>query len=253
MNTENFFDATIDEVMKGYIEHDYQYECLICHKTYEKGQIYQSNQTLYDAKKQTEIHVIQEHQGMLNYLLKLNPDVLGISSLQQEMLQCFAESLSDKEIAVKQKISTSTIRSYRYKLREKEKQARLFLAMMTLLEEQTKRSIKQTGQTMLCDAPKTATTLDERFNITQAEKDKLIPIYFDENGSLKEYPSKEKRKIIVLEVIAKNFKYDTIYSETEINRILKRIFNDHVTLRRALIEYGFMNRNDDGSKYWVTM
>jgi hypothetical protein len=32
---------------------------------------------------------------------------------------------------------------------------------------------------------------------------------------------------------------------------LGEAFHDHVTLRRNFVEYGFMERLPDGSKYWV--
>lgn len=48
-----------------------------------------------------------------------------------------------------------------------------------------------------------------------------------------------------------NFKQGKIYSEKEVNRILKRIYEDNATLRRALIEYGFMERSNDCKSYWV--
>ncbi|MBE3101811.1 MAG: DUF2087 domain-containing protein, partial [Firmicutes bacterium] len=57
--------------------------------------------------------------------------------------------------------------------------------------------------------------------------------------------------IIVLEEITKNFSKGKSYSEKEINVILKRIYEDYATIRRALIEYGFIERKNDGSSYWV--
>lgn len=107
------------------------------------------------------------------------------------------------------------------------------------------------GEDVLCDPHKSATTLDDRFNITKEEKDKVIEIYFDEKGALRSYPSKEKKKIIILGEIIKNFNIDKKYNEKEINRVLKRIFEDYVTVRRALIQYGFLDRSRDCSQYWV--
>ena len=104
---------------------------------------------------------------------------------------------------------------------------------------------------VICDAHKGATTLDDRFNITKEEKIKVIETYVDENGALKSYPSKEKKKIILLEEITKNFNVGKKYSEKEINRVLKRIYEDYVTIRRALIQYGFLDRSKDCSEYWV--
>ena len=60
------------------------------------------------------------------------------------------------------------------------------------------------------------------------------------------------KKIIVMKEVIKNFKKDAVYTETEVNRILKRIYEeDYPSLRRALIEYGFMERTADGSVYRV--
>ncbi len=71
----------------------------------------------------------------------------------------------------------------------------------------------------------------------------------NENGGLKSYPAREKKKIIVLEEISRNFSKGKQYSEKEINRILKRVYEDYATIRRALIEYGFIERKKDGSSY----
>lgn len=79
---------------------------------------------------------------------------------------------------------------------------------------------------VLCDQHKTATTLDEVDNTQQTRKNNVIKNYIDENGSLKNYPSKEKKKIIVLEEIAKNFSKGKMYSEKEVKQDIKRIFED---------------------------
>ena len=45
--------------------------------------------------------------------------------------------------------------------------------------------------------------------------------------------------------------YNKEYKEMEVNKIIKPIFDDFVTVRRYLIEYGFMERAKDCSRYWV--
>ena len=40
------------------------------------------------------------------------------------------------------------------------------------------------------------------------------------------------------------------YTEKEVNGILRDIFDDYVTLRRYLIEYGFLERTRDCRTYW---
>lgn len=71
------------------------------------------------------------------------------------------------------------------------------------------------------------------------------------DGKLKNMPRKEKRKIMILQHLIGFFDPELSYSEKEVNERLSHIFDDHVTLRRYLIQYGFMERNRDGSGYWV--
>lgn len=249
--SQRFWNSSIDEIKRGYIEEDGNIKCLVCGEIFTIGRIYEIDGKLYDAWKTAEFHIKEKHNSMLNYLLNMNSSFTGISEVQKSVLECLAMGLSDKEIAVKLGVANSTIRNHRYKLREKEKQAKLFLAMMDLLAQDTNRNINTLDNINICDPHKTATTLDDRFNITDEEKAKVIASYMDTNKGLKSYPAKEKKKIIILEEISKNFKYGVKYSEKEINRILKRIYEDYATLRRALIEYGFLDRSNDCSEYWV--
>lgn len=250
-NKELFWDATIDEVKRGFIEEVESYKCIICEEEFTKGRIYEIDSMLYDAKKATELHIEKSHGSSLEYLLGMNSTFTGISEVQRELLVLIASGLTDKEIALKIGVAHSTIRNHRFKLREKEKQARLFLAMMEIISSGTKKKIKILEKDALCDAHKTATILDDRYNITDKEKESIIKNYMDENGAVKTYPAKEKKKIIVLAEIVKNFSKGRKYSEKEINSMLKRIYEDYATIRRALIEYGFIERTNDCSSYWV--
>lgn len=250
-SNELFWSANIEELKNGFTENEDEYTCIICEETFQKGRIFEINKELYDAKKATELHIETKHDTMLNYLLEMNSAFTGLSDIQRELLTLISQGLSDKEVATKFGVAQSTIRNHRYKLREKEKQARLFLALMDLLSKSTNKKINKLDKEVICDAHKTATTVDDRYNITDKEKSDIIKNHFNENGALKSYPVKEKKKIIVLEEIAKNFSKEKAYSEKEVNRILTRIYEDYATLRRALVEYGFIERKNDGSSYWV--
>ena len=251
MENNYFWNASIEEIEKGYVESEEYIKCIVCEEVFVKGRIYEVGGNLYDARKATQLHIKEKHNSMLNYLLNMNSLYTGISSSQKAVIELISEGITDKEIALKLGVANSTIRNYRYKLREKEKQAKLFLATMNLLSKETNKNINMLEEDIICDAHKGATTLDDRFNITKEEKTKVIETYLDENGALKSYPSKEKKKIIILEEISKNFNVGKKYSEKEINRVLQRIYEDYVTIRRALIQYGFLDRSKDCSEYWV--
>jgi len=245
------WNATINEIKRGYIETKGHIQCLVCEETFTIGRIYNINGEFYDAKKAAELHIEDKHNSMLNYILNMNSTFTGISDIQKQLISMFIEGLSDKEISDRLGIAQSTIRNHRYKLREKEKQGKLFVAMMELLKDNTKKTINKLDEGTLSDAHKTATTLDDRFNITDEEKEKVLRTHMDEAGALKTYPIKEKKKIIVLEEIIKSFKRDIPYTEKEVNKILGRIYEDYATIRRALTEYGFLERTRDGSTYRV--
>ena len=68
---------------------------------------------------------------------------------------------------------------------------------------------------------------------------------------IKSWPSKDKRKFILSTMIIKLFKEGISYQEIDVNEILSNIYEDYVTIRRHLIDYGFLKRTNDGSKYWV--
>ena len=99
-----------------------------------------------------------------------------------------------------------------------------------------------------------ATMVDERYMATAIEVKKTISTYFVSENPLvlKSFPARQKKKIIVLGVIAKQFEKDRQYSDKEVDEMLASIFEDFATIRRYLIEYGFMERTKDGSLYWLT-
>ena len=98
-----------------------------------------------------------------------------------------------------------------------------------------------------------ATMLDERYMVTALETEKIITTFFTSLDPLilKAFPPKEKKKLVILRVIAGQFEACKRYPEKEVNRILKSIYKDFASIRRYLIMYGFMDRTDDCSEYWV--
>jgi hypothetical protein len=86
-------------------------------------------------------------------------------------------------------------------------------------------------------------------DLTEDQKS-LITNYTRADGSLIRIPSQSKKIIIILEYIVYSFEFETNYSEKEVNEILKRFHPDIPALRRYLIDYGYLGREKDGSRYW---
>lgn len=247
-----FWNASIAELQQGYIycEHSQEYTCLICGHRSIKGIVYADGATYYEAEKYMQLHIYREHSSTFSYLLSLDKKVTGLTDHQKMLLTHFYEGRTDADIVRETGSgSTSTIRNHRFTLREKEKQAKVFLAIMGMV------TAKPAQQPSFITIHKTATMVDERYAMTEEENEKILRAYFPEGlaGPLSEFPGKEKRKIAVLRHIIKRFDPNCRYSEKEVNAILKKIHSDYVTLRRYLIEYGFMDRITDGSQYWVML
>jgi len=253
MNKEDkIWDYSIDEIVRGYADIGESFVCVMCGKEFEKGNIYQVDGRLYDAYGMVKWHTGCEHGLTVDHLLQYNGSMTGLSEIQKQVLIYMSEGKSDKEISGTLGITASTVRNHRFKLREKEKQAKLFLALMQSLEEKTNSRISESDTGNLEELHSTAVMVDERYAITDAEREKVLKIYMDENGAIRQFPPKVKKKIIILREVIKNFRQDVQYTEKDVNIILKRIYeSDYPSLRRALIEYGFMERCTDGSVYRV--
>ncbi len=72
---------------------------------------------------------------------------------------------------------------------------------------------------------------------------KVLDSFFKYN-KLKSIPVQNKKKEIVLEKIVESFEMDRIYSEREVNIIIADYHDDFCTIRRDLIEFKLMERND---------
>ena len=238
-------NISLEDLMKGYQLINHEYHCLFCEATFDGDQVYPMNEQLLTAKGMIKHHITLYHRSPFYGLLSLDKKILGLSDVQIEMMKFFYEGTSDKDIVSQSNLtSVSTVRQHRFKLREKEKQAKLFLALMQLLKEPENYLIH-----------KGAKQVDERYGVEQNERDKVLKTYFKNGleGQLETIPSKEKKKLIILQQIVKRFEAGKTYSEKEVNEILKTAHADFVSLRRHLIEYGFMNRNNDGSEYTLKM
>ncbi len=91
------------------------------------------------------------------------------------------------------------------------------------------------------------------FDVSEKDIEEVVKNYVTsmEPFKLRVFPSKEKKKYILLRFMIKLFKEDIKYSEVEVNRILKPVYKDYVMIRRYLIDYGYLKRLDDGRAYWV--
>jgi hypothetical protein len=82
---------------------------------------------------------------------------------------------------------------------------------------------------------------DSQVDAEAVERAKVIRDFFD-GDRLKQIPAQRKKRVIVLQRLVSRFSPDREYPERDVNAILKTAHEDFATLRRELIDYGFMSR-----------
>lgn len=237
--------AAPETLARGYAEEDGAYVCVVCGRTFCEGEIYPVGERLLDARHAAEAHAREERERRFLGLLALADK---LTENQKALLGLIREGLSDREIAARTGVAQSTVRNQRFLFRERAKAARVMLA---LWEMATEEKIEPADETLV-PVHEGAKMVDDRFVITEAEEKKILSSVFEsmEPLRLKVFSAKEKKKIVILRRIAEEFERGRHYTEPEVNEILEAIYEDYVTLRRYLIEYGYMGRTRDGSDYW---
>ena len=75
-----------------------------------------------------------------------------------------------------------------------------------------------------------------------AEDNAVLRAFFD-GPRLRQIPAARKKRVIVLSRLLERFAPDRAYREAEVNELLREAHDDVATLRRELVDYGFMVRD----------
>lgn len=74
---------------------------------------------------------------------------------------------------------------------------------------------------------------------------------FTQNGRITQLPTKFKKYMVLIRWVATHFEAGVDYTEREVNAIIGKVHNDFATIRRELIEAGYLKRERGGARYWV--
>ena len=252
MNNNSILHATLDDLVRGYSCTDSgDCVCLHCQQVFEAGQIYEISSRMYLPERAAALHVEAAHDGAFSALSALGTDAAGLPEVQFKVLYMLHEGKNDVEIAAALGgKSSSTVRNHRFQLRRRESEARIFLALMKLLDE------RGAGAGKFIEYPAGMPANDERAAVTPDEAAKIESRYLRSKGesglAIASWPKHQKEKLVLLRRVAGLFEDGRLYAEKEVNAILMPVWDDHVTIRRYLIEYRFLDRKPDGSAYWLT-
>jgi hypothetical protein len=80
-----------------------------------------------------------------------------------------------------------------------------------------------------------------------AEETEVLARFF-RGDRLTELPAQRHKRLVVLERLALEFEPGVRYPEGEVISLLRRFHDDHATLRRALVDEGYLDRA--AGEYW---
>lgn len=79
---------------------------------------------------------------------------------------------------------------------------------------------------------------------------KVLNDFLLPDGRLKALPGQRKKQLVVLRHILQIFEPGVEYTEKQVNEMLCRFSDDTASLRRDLVELGWLAREGGGGKYW---
>jgi hypothetical protein len=90
------------------------------------------------------------------------------------------------------------------------------------------------------DRPSLADALEDR--------DAVMRAFVHPDGSLKDMPTRLRKRLVVLDHVARSFDIGEQFDESEVNNRLRAFHPDVAMLRRYLVEQEFLERRD--GRYW---
>lgn len=79
---------------------------------------------------------------------------------------------------------------------------------------------------------------------------KVLGTFLLADGRIKAFPVQEKKYLVLVRHVLREFQPGIRYTEKRVNQILARFNEDTARLRRSLVEYRYMAREGGGGKYW---
>ena len=79
-----------------------------------------------------------------------------------------------------------------------------------------------------------------------------VKIKYFTNNKLMMIPKKEKNKLLVLQIVLEMLKEKSLeFTEKELNEAIKEIYPDYSLIRRYLVDYKFLERDNYGRMYKI--
>ena len=149
-------------------------------------------------------------------------------------------SLTGKELAARLKLSAPTISHHMRKLIDS--------GIVTAESDAQRQRYSLNSELLLASRRIPISEADRPIGFANGDGDadarfraKVIGDFFV-GEQLRDIPAQRKRRVIVLQYILERFDPTRTYTEKQINDLLRPAHEDVATLRRELVDYGFMER-----------
>jgi len=225
----------IETLIAGYTQTPTSFKCHYCQQTFP----------LSAGVTAIQDHLTEVHGGAQQALITQAANN-KLTGRQQELLTAFASGASDKVVADALELSPSTVRHQKFTFREKAKQAALYLA-------QYEAVFGRDDPTNTYLTLPSKVSRDDRMVITEAEYQRYVNQYATTATGqfrLKLLPKGQKKLVGLMHRIIEEFEFNRHYTHQEIDQKLQAIYPDFSLLRRELVDYGFLDRTNDGRDYW---
>jgi hypothetical protein len=73
---------------------------------------------------------------------------------------------------------------------------------------------------------------------------------FVRDGRLARIPARRRKRLLLLDCVAQAFEPGRRYPESEVDKVLRALHDDHAALRRHLVDEDFLSR--EAGYYWRT-
>ena len=194
--------------------HDNAYRCLFC-------------ETQSANAAAASQHLEQSHGTVLDALLTLDKTLTGLTDTQKSLIRRWRDGADDISLAAERGVSVSTLRNQRFALREREREARLLLSILSLAGLSTRQKTAQAAKGI---------------------GDGVEHFYRD--GKLLSMPARHAKRHNVMLRFLTLFEPDRVYSSGEVKEMILPIWPDYAGVRRYLCDAGLLDRTPDGSSYW---
>lgn len=120
--------------------------------------------------------------------------------------------------------------------------AKLTAAGLVAVTADAQRRIYSLDRSALQADVRRANEAPPRREPSRDETEKILAAFFD-GERLRTIPAQRKKRVVVLRRLVERFEPGREYAERDVNDLLRRSHDDVATLRRELVDYGFLTRN----------